>query len=295
MTQLQTVGLIGVGLMGHGIALNILRGGYPLCFLTHPGNQPTDDLVGATAHASLAALCAHADIIILCVTGSAQVREIVLGENGLIEHLSADKTLIDCSTSQPDETRAIAAAVTATGAAFLDAPMTRTPKEAAQGRLNLLVGGAAETLDAHRALLNCFAENITHVGQAPGDGHAAKLLHNFVSLGFAALLGEAYAAAQKSGLDSEALTAVLEAGGGKSVALARMAPYAVSGDVSALQFSIANAAKDTGYYADYAANIGASAQIARAVAGLYANATDGGKGGKMVPELITLLAGGSHH
>lgn len=295
MRQQKTVGLVGVGLMGHGIALNILRGGYPLCFLAHAGNQPTDDLVGATAHTSLEALCAQADIIILCVTGSAQVREIVLGEGGLIEHLSAGKTLIDCSTSQPDETRAIATAVLASGAAFLDAPMTRTPKEAAEGRLNLLVGGATNTLDAHRALLNCFAENITHVGQTPGDGHAAKLLHNFVSLGFAALLGEAYAAARKSGLDSEALTAVLEAGGGKSVALARMAPYAVGGDASSLQFSIANAAKDTGYYADYAREIGASAQIARAVAALYASASDGGKGGKMVPELITLLGEGTQH
>lgn len=290
MTQQQTVGLIGVGLMGHGIALNIMRGGYPLCYLHHDGNQRTDDLVGATAHNALEALCAQADIIILCVTGSPQVRDIVLGEGGLIGHLSAGKTLIDCSTSQPDETRAMAAAVLATGAAFLDAPMTRTPKEAAEGRLNLLVGGAPDTLAAHRNLLTCFAENITHVGQAPGDGHAAKLLHNFVSLGFAALLGEAYAAAQKSGIDSEALTAVLEAGGGKSVALARMAPYAASGDVSAMQFTIANAAKDTGYYADYAGKIGASAQIAGAIAGLFTNATDEGAGVKMVPELITLLA-----
>lgn len=289
MTPKYTVGMIGVGLMGHGIARNILRGGHRLCFLEHAGNQPTDNLAGAQSKDTVEALCNSSETIILCVTGSTQVDEIVLGEGGLVAHLGPGKTLIDCSTSQPDKTRHIAVQVLAKGAAFLDAPMTRTPKEAAEGRLNLLIGGAGETLALQRPLLECFGENITHVGEAPGDGHAAKLLHNFVSLGFAALLGEAYAAAAKSGLDSKALTAVLETGGGQSVALSRMSPFANAGDVSSLQFSIANASKDTGYYADYARAIGATDQIAGAVSAVFKKAVADGDGDKWVPELISLL------
>lgn len=283
------VGLIGVGLMGHGIALNVIAGGYQLGYLEHAGNQPTDDLVGATAYNSIAALAANTDTIILCVTGSPQVRAIVTGEGGLLAQCAPGMTIIDCSTALPHETKAIADAILATGAAFLDAPMTRTPKEAAQGRLNLLIGGAAATLAAQMPLLSCFAENITHVGPHAGDGHAAKLLHNFVSLGFAALLGEAFGAAHKAGLDAQALLRVLDSGGGKSVALDRIAPYIEAENADAMRFSIANAAKDTGYYTDYIHTLGASDTIARAIAGVYATYSDQGHGDRFVPELLDLL------
>lgn len=284
------IGMIGVGLMGHGIALNVIAGGYQLAYLEHSGNQPTDDLVGATSYNSIAALAANADTIILCVTGSQQVHAIVTGEGGLLEQCAPGMTIIDCSTALPHETKIMADAILATGAAFLDAPMTRTPKEAAEGRLNLLIGGAPTTLAAQTPLLSCFAENITHVGPNPGDGHAAKLLHNFVSLGFAALLGEAFGAAHKAGLDAQALLSVLDSAGGKSVALERITPYIEAKNTDAMRFSIANAAKDTGYYTDYANTLGASDAIARAIAGVYATHTQRGHGDRFVPELLELLS-----
>ena len=101
------VGIIGVGLMGHGIARNVLsRGGFALSFLDHPGNQPTDEIrgLGATPCATAAEVAAVADVVILCVTGSPQVEAIVTGEAGLAGALRPGAIVVDCSTALPDST-----------------------------------------------------------------------------------------------------------------------------------------------------------------------------------------------
>ncbi len=171
------VGMVGIGLMGHGIASNLVKHGHQLTVLEHPGNQPLESLkaAGATSVASGAALAAQADVIILCVTGSPQVEAVLLSEGGVLEGLRPGTVIIDCSTAIPSSTVKVAQAVTETGGRFLDAPMTRTPKEAAEGRLNLLVGGDAALFEECKPLLACFAENITHAGPI-GAGHRMKLL-----------------------------------------------------------------------------------------------------------------------
>ena len=120
------VGLIGVGLMGHGIALNVLKGGFALALMEHVGNQPVGDLeaMGAQKRATPAAVAADSDIIILCVTGTPQVEAVLTGENGVISALKAGTIVVDCSTSLPDSTERMAALVRDAGARFLDAPMT---------------------------------------------------------------------------------------------------------------------------------------------------------------------------
>ena len=186
------VGMVGIGLMGHGIASNLVKHGHALTVLEHPGNQPLDSLkaAGAVSVASGAELAAQSDVIILCVTGSPQVEAVLLSPGGVLEGLRPGTVIIDCSTAIPSSTVKVAQAVTESGGRFLDAPMTRTPKEAAEGRLNLLVGGDAALFEECKPLLACFAENITHAGPV-GAGHRMKLLHNYVSLGVVALLSEA--------------------------------------------------------------------------------------------------------
>ena len=123
------VGIIGVGLMGHGIARNVLRrGGFKLNFFDHPGNQPVDELLdlGAQAFDSLSDLAAASDVIILCVTGSPQVEAILTGADGVISGLRDGAIVVDCSTALPESTLKMATAVSAAGGAFVDAPMTRT-------------------------------------------------------------------------------------------------------------------------------------------------------------------------
>lgn len=286
---MENIGMVGIGMMGHGIASNIVKRDYGLGLFEHPGNQPLDSLKGAGAEGftSLPALAARSDVIILVLTGSAQVEAVVTGPGGLLEGLRPGTIVIDCSTSIPSSTVRVAKAVEAAGGRFLDVPMTRTPKEAAEGRLNLLVGGDPALLEECRTLLQCFAENITHVGPI-GAGHSMKLLHNYVSLGMVTLLSEAAACGQRNGVAPEAFVDVLAKGGGGGIALERLKPFLLAGDTSGLRFSIANARKDLDYYNAMAADAGAPREVAAAVLatleGALARAPEA-----LVPELPALL------
>ena len=284
------IGLVGVGLMGHGIALNIARKGHALTVLEHPGNQPLDELrgLGVATAASVQELARRVDVLILCVTGSPQVEAVLLGGQGALAALQPGTVVIDCSTAIPSSTQAIAQAVAAAGGRFLDAPMTRTPKEAAEGRLNLLVGGDAQLLEECRPLLQCFAENITHTGPV-GSGHRMKLLHNYVSLGSVALIAEAAACALDAGVAPQVFVQVLATGGGGGVALERLRPYLLAQDPSALRFFMANALKDMGYYTTMAQDGAAARAIAQAVHGTFADAVEQGGPQQLVPELVALL------
>jgi len=292
----MNLGMIGIGLMGHGIASNLVKHGHALTVLEHPGNQPLDALkaTGAVAVASAAEVARQAQVVILVVTGAPQVEAVLTQPGGVLEGLQPGAVVIDCSTSLPDTTRRMAQAVQAAGGRFLDAPMTRTPKEAAEGRLNLLVGGEAALLEELRPLLACFAENITHVGPV-GAGHGMKLLHNYVSLGMVTLLAEAAACAGRQGVSPEAFVEVLAKGGGGGIALERLKPYVLAQDPSGLKFSLANAVKDLSYYGEMAAAAGAQRGVAEAVLAALKGAVEAGgpQGGqKWVPEIVGLWGRG---
>jgi 3-hydroxyisobutyrate dehydrogenase-like beta-hydroxyacid dehydrogenase len=289
-SEMQKIGMIGIGLMGHGIASNIIRRGYVLSVLEHPGNQPLDDLkeAGARACRSAATLAADSEVVILCVTGSPQVEAVVLGEDGLIRAMRPGTVIIDCSTALPSSTERVAWAVREAGGRFLDAPMTRTPKEAAQGRLNLLVGGDTELVNEMRPLLSAFAENITHVGPV-ASGHTMKLLHNYVSLGSIALLAEAAACAIRARIAPEVFIDILAKGGGGGKALERITPYLLARDCSGLKFAMVNAKKDLSYYTSMAEQAGAVREIGQAVLATFAHAAASGPD-RLVPELVSILA-----
>ena len=285
------IGLIGVGLMGHGIARNLLKHGYKLTVLEHPGNRPLDELLSLGVSTRMAAtdVARSSDVVILCVTGTPQVEEVLTATNGVLAGLQPRSIIVDCSTSIPASTIRMAAQVEAAGGRFIDAPMTRTVQHAHEGRLNLLVGGARKVVEEVRPVLACFAENIALVGGV-GAGHRMKLLHNFVSIGFMSLLAEAAACAQRTDVSAEVLVEVLAHGGGGGIALERLKPYLLSRDASSLQFFIANALKDINYYKEMAQETNSAHEIADAVAATFARVVEAGAGQKMLPELVSCLA-----
>lgn len=291
----MNIGMIGIGLMGHGIASSLVKHGHALTVLDHPGNQPLDALraAGAVAVSSAREVAQGAQVVILVVTGSPQVEAVLTGPAGVLEGLQPGAVVIDCSTSLPGSTRRMAQAVQEAGGRFLDAPMTRTPKEAAEGRLNLLVGGETALLEEMKPVLACYAENVTHVGPV-GAGHGMKLLHNYVSLGMVTLLAEAAACASRQGVAPAAFVEVLAKGGGGGIALERLKPYVLARDPSGLKFSLGNAVKDLSYYREMAAQAGAQDDIAQAVLGaleavVEAGGVDGAR--RWVPELVELWGG----
>lgn len=290
MSQSYRVGMVGIGLMGHGIATSLLRHGHSLCFLDHPGNQPVDDLLdkGAAIKHSAREVAESSEVVILCVTGTPQVESVLFEPGGVLEGLADGTIVIDCSTAIPRSTIAVAERVAAGGGRFLDAAMTRTPKEAAEGRLNLIVGAPDELFRDIRPLLESFAEHITHGGPV-GSGHKLKLLHNYVSLGFTAVLSEATAASRHAGIADDVFLEVLGNGGGAGVVLERLRPFIAADDPSGFRFSLANTLKDVGYYNAMAEDVKAPHSVAEAIESLYREVNDQGHGDRLAPELIRIL------
>ena len=284
------VGLIGVGLMGHGIAKNIVTKGWELSFLDQVGNQSTTDLLelGAKPYDKAVDLAAASDVLVLCVTGSPQVEDVLTGSGAVLDGLRPGSIVIDCSTAIPSSTRALAAKVGDKGSDFVDAAMTRTPKEAEEGRLNLLVGGKEESITRIRSLLESFAENIFIAGDV-GSGHQLKLIHNIISMGTIALIAEVAACAIQDGMDTTAMVDCLRKGGAGGAAIEREAPYILEGNADLLRFTINNAYKDVGYYNTMAEEMDAARLMSKAAYDTLAGQIDQGKGSAFMPELVKLL------
>ena len=286
------VGIIGVGLMGHGIALNVLKAGYSLVMLDHPGNQPIEDLIemGAVQRGTSGAVSAETELVIICVTGSPQVEAVLTGTDGVISGLKLGTIVVDCSTALPESTERMAALVAEAGGQFLDAPMTRLAKQAHEGTLNILVGGEAEALEAARPVLDTFTENVDHVGPV-GFGHKMKLLHNFVSIGYMSLLAEAAAQAAQAGVDNQVFVDVLAKGGGAGAALERLRNCILNDDASDVPFAIGNAIKDIDYYREMVAKAGGSRAIADGVSTAIGAVAEAGHRDAYLPDLTRLFRG----
>ena len=139
------IGFVGLGFMGHGIAKNIVDKGYALTILGRAKREAADDLIGrgAVEVKTSKAVAETSDIIFICVTGSPQVEGIIRGQDGLKTGLKRGSVVVDCSTSDPNSTLALATELAISGIDYADAPLGRTPKEAWAGTLDTMVGAKA--------------------------------------------------------------------------------------------------------------------------------------------------------
>jgi 3-hydroxyisobutyrate dehydrogenase-like beta-hydroxyacid dehydrogenase len=267
MADKARVGFIGVGLMGHGAAKNILeRGGYPLLILGNRNREPVDDLLkrGAREAASPADLAASSDVVILCLPSSTEVEAVVYGPNGLIAGLKRSAVLIDTTTADPSITRIIGSELASRGVEMLDAALGRTPKEAEAGKLSTYVGGEAKVLEHVRPILQAYADTIIHCGPL-GAGATCKLVNNSITIGMASLFAEAFVTAAKVGANLDALADVLSAGGADGRMWRMMEPWIRWGDDSHLRGPIRIAAKDIRAYSRIAESAGSAIPILQAV------------------------------
>jgi len=291
MAESKRIGLIGAGLMGHGIGKNLLAKGHKLAVLAHRNRQPIESLMkfGATEANSGREIAAGSDIVFLCVTGSPQVEDAVYRKDGLLEGIHPGLIVADCSTAEPSSTIKIAADVAAKGGRFADTPLTRTPAEAEAGKLGLMTGGDDATLAELRPVLECFAEAIIHAGGI-GAGHRLKLINNFIALGTAAVVSEAVTAAAKADVNLQALYDIVVAGGANSVMFQRLMKVPLQDDDSALKFGIATARKDLRYYTNMTEEIFATSFIAETVHQTFVLAENMGYAQRFVPRMVNFMA-----
>lgn len=287
---IKRVGLIGVGLMGHGIGKNILAKGYPLTVMAHRNRGPVDDLVAKGAHErnNPLAVARESDLVLLCVTGSPQVEQLIYGEYGLLGAVREGLIIADCSTAEPDSTVKIAADIEAKGGHFVDTPMTRTPREAEAGKLGLMTGGPEAVIAEIRPVLECFADTIVHAG-AVGSAHQLKLINNFLSICHAAVAAEAITVAAKAGVDMKSLRDIVMAGGAASTMFGRLINVPLADDDSHAQFAIRNARKDLRYYTNMTERMPVTSFLAETAHQMTVMADNMGYGERFLPRLIDML------
>lgn len=251
---LEKIGLIGVGRMGYGIGLNILKHPFQLGLVkrdrrSSAGQQNAARLAEAGAHyfASDKALAEWADVIILCLPSSVEVSEVIFGENGLLQGNNLHFVLIDHTTADPEKNAAMFAAVAERGITCFDAPLSRTPKEALEGKLNCILGNSNTAGSDVLNLLHVYCENIVSLPKR-GDGYKLKLVNNLLSIGMASLAAEALAAAADLGISASKLHELVSMGGANSAPFQGMYAFISQQEPDALAFSLENAHKDIKYY-----------------------------------------------
>jgi 3-hydroxyisobutyrate dehydrogenase-like beta-hydroxyacid dehydrogenase len=287
----STIGFIGLGYMGHGMAKNIVEKGFALQAKANSKREAIEDLVGrgATENTDVAAIGGTSDRVVLCLPGSDQVEAIVAGPGGLLTDPKPGLIILDSSTSNPVSTRKLFELCAAKGVTLVDTPLGRTPKEAWAGTLDTMVGATPEMFETVKPLVETWSGKIVHTG-GPGSGHTMKLLNNFVSLGYAALYAEALAIGAKAGVSAETFHSVLSGGRMDCGFYQTFMQYVVGGDRDAHKFSLKNAHKDTRYLVGMANEAGVASHVSSAVKNSFATAEAIGRGDDFVPMLADIVA-----
>lgn len=274
--------------MGHGMAKNLMKHGYAVTVVAHKNRQPIDDLVGQGAKEARTAREAaeQSDVVILCVTGAPQVERVVYGHDGLLTAFRPGMILLDCSTSEPTMSERVAKDLAERQAAYVDAPLARSPAEAEAGKLNTMVGADEKVFAEVRPILETFCENIFYMGKV-GAGARTKLIYNLITMGHAALIAEALCACAATGVDLNRFAKVVGGGGANSGIFQMIVPKILEhDDYSGLKFSLANAAKDLRYYNRMTSEIPLSANMGPAVLNALVQAMNGGHADGLVGEMV---------
>jgi 2-hydroxy-3-oxopropionate reductase len=226
----EKVGFIGLGIMGLGMARNLLRAGFDLTVWNRTASK-AEGLAseGAKLANSPAGLAGRCDIIVLCVSDTPDVEEVLFGENGAIQGARAGSLVIDCSTISPIKTKQFAAGLAEKGVHMLDAPISGGSEGAARGTLSIMIGGEASQVERAMPYLQAMGKTITHVG-GHGMGQMVKLVNQILVVNGMLALGEAFLFAQAGGLDLEKTLQAVEGGAAGSWALSNRGPQIIERD-----------------------------------------------------------------
>lgn len=229
----ERIGFVGLGIMGRGMAGNILDAGFELTVWNRTSAR-ADELVeaGASRAESPAAVAETSDIVISCVSDTSDVEEVLTGDDGVIHGATAGSLVVDCSTISPDVTRSLATALADHDVAMLDAPISGGSEGAADGTLSIMVGGPAEQFQRARPLLDAMGSAVTHVGEDHGAGQAVKLVNQILVVHNMLGVSEALLLAAAEGLDLQRTLDAVTGGAAGSWMLSNRGPQVIERDWS---------------------------------------------------------------
>jgi 3-hydroxyisobutyrate dehydrogenase-like beta-hydroxyacid dehydrogenase len=250
-----TLFFIGVGNMGSPMAANLVKAGYPV-MVFDVSRHKADNLLalGATWVDSLAEGAARAEVVMASLPGPVQVREVMLGEHGVLAHVQPGTTVIDTSTSAVDLVRDLVALAKSRDVHFLEAPVTNAVDMAALGRLSVFVGGDKACFEKHKPIFDVIGEKIFHVGE-PGNGATIKLLTNLLWFVSAAAIGEGLMLGAKAGIPLHTVWEAIKSSAGNSWVAEHDVPSIFAGHYDP-SFSLALCCKDLGLINDIAKSQG---------------------------------------
>ncbi len=284
----ERVGFIGLGIMGSGMARNLLDAGCDL-WVWNRTAEKMEALVQAGAHEANSAreLAEQVDITFICVSDTPDVREVVLGPEGVREGLSAGDLVVDMSTISPQVTVEIAQALAEVQAHMLDAPVSGGSEGAADGTLSIMVGGPAEQFERARPYFEAMGETITHVGDN-GHGQRVKLVNQILVVGNALAMSEALLFAAAGDLDLERTLEAVAGGAAGSWMLSNRGPQILARDWRP-GFTIDLQQKDVKLALEEAERLGVPALATGLVSNLYRVLQRDGLGGEGNHALVKAL------
>lgn len=294
---MKQIAFIGLGNMGAPMALNLLKAGHALKVfdLSEKALKQAAE-AGASVAASARDAVTGTDCVITMLPASAHVEKLYLGDD-LLAGVRADALVIDCSTIAPESARRVAAAAQARGIAMIDAPVSGGTGGAAAGTLTFIVGGAAESLERARPLLEKMGKNIFHAGDA-GAGQVAKICNNMLLGVLMAGTAEALALGVANGLDVKVLSDIISKSSGRNWATELYNPWpGVMPNVPASKgyeggFGVDLMLKDLGLAAEAALAVKAATPLGELARNLYAMHSAQGNGGLDFSSILGLVRRG---
>ncbi len=227
---MDKIGFIGLGIMGRGMTANLLKAGHDVTIWNRTAARMVPFVEnGAISAESPRQLAEQCDIILICVSDTADVEAVLHGDDGVLAGLSAGNLVIDHSTISPAATLEMAAAVNAVGAHWLDAPISGGNEGAENGTLSIMIGGDAAQVERAMPFLEVMGKSIIHVG-GQGDGQKVKLVNQILVVVTQLAVSEALLYAQAGGLDLEKTLAAVSGGAAGSWMLSNRGPQMIQRD-----------------------------------------------------------------
>lgn len=245
------IGWIGTGVMGASMCGHLLRRGHPVT-VTNRSRRRAEGLIagGARWAETPAEVAAHSDVVFSMVGFPDDVRQVILGDEGVLSTARSGTLVIDMTTSQPSLAVEIAERAGHRGVRALDAPVSGGDVGARNAALSIMVGGSADAFDAARDLFDALGSTVVLQG-GPGAGQHTKMVNQILVAGTMVAMAEALLYAYRAGLDVESVLASVTVGAAGSWTLSNLAPRVVSGDFTP-GFAVDHLVKDLGIALDEA-------------------------------------------